>query len=359
MTPKERLLAALTGKPVDRLPYAPFLAYWWEEQPPARRDAGQLAFLTEIGADPLLRGFGAAWRVQFKGVEVTQCADGRRRVETWQTPVGSLHLGYQYSPMGNTWFLKDHPVSTVEDLKVLQWIYEHAHIAYDAGVDDEVRHVGEDGLLLPLVGSEMKTCFQSLVERWAGTQQLTYLLADEPEAVEECLAAMRRVSDQSAVLSAQSQAEAFIFWEDSSTTNISPGMFRSYAAPEIAAWGKVLHSAGKLLIHHACGHIRGLLPLMAQLPVDAIESISPPPTGNIDVDEAFGMLPSHIALVGGIEPVFFQDCTLAQLRERVEALAAASTGRRFVLANSDSCPPGVSEEKLRAVTGMAAGTEKK
>ncbi|MDD4797035.1 MAG: hypothetical protein PHO66_04645, partial [Eubacteriales bacterium] len=148
MTPKERLLAALTGQPVDRMPYSPFLAYWWEEQPKARRDAGQLAFLTHIGADPLLRGFGAAWKVDFPGVEITQATSQQRRVETWQTPVGSLLLGYQYSPMGNTWFLKDHPVSTAEDLKVLQWIYEHARIQYDAGVDAEVERIGQDGLLL-------------------------------------------------------------------------------------------------------------------------------------------------------------------------------------------------------------------
>ncbi|MDD4797636.1 MAG: uroporphyrinogen decarboxylase family protein, partial [Eubacteriales bacterium] len=201
--------------------------------------------------------------------------------------------------------------------------------------------------------------FQSMVERWAGTEQLTYLLADEPDAVEECLATMRRVSDQTAVLSAQSKAEAFIFWEDSSTTNISPGMFRNYTAPEITAWGNALHSAGKLLVHHACGHIRALLPQMAQLPVDAIESISPPPTGNIDLDEAFGMIPAHMGFIGGIEPVFFQNCTLPQLEERIDALAQISAGRRFILANSDSCPPGVSEEKLRAAVGMAANTAKR
>ena len=29
MTPKERLMAALTGQPTDRTPWSPNLAYWW------------------------------------------------------------------------------------------------------------------------------------------------------------------------------------------------------------------------------------------------------------------------------------------------------------------------------------------
>ena len=29
MTAKERILNAVTGKPVDRVPWSPFLAYYW------------------------------------------------------------------------------------------------------------------------------------------------------------------------------------------------------------------------------------------------------------------------------------------------------------------------------------------
>lgn len=352
MTNKQRLLGALRGESIDRTPYSPFLAYWWDSQPQARRDAGQLSYLLSIGADPLLRGFSQAWTVEYPGVETQSRVSGNRRVDTMTTPVGNLSLGYHYSADGNTWFLHEHPVSTAEDLKVLMWIYEHARITYNSAADDMAREIGEDGLLLPLLGSETKTCFQSLVEKWCGTVDLTYLIADDPDMVQSCLDTMRRISDQTAVLSAQSSCEAFIFWEDSSTTNISPGMFRQYTAPEITFWGDTLHAAGKMLVHHACGHLRDLLPLMAQTPVDAIESISPPPTGNIDLDEAFPLLPDRIGLIGGLEPVFLLNCSMDELAGRVAALKKTASGRRFILANSDSCPPGVSEETLRAIVGM-------
>lgn len=350
MTPKERILAALRGQAVDRTPWSPFLAYWWEAQGDEVTHQGQLRYMESLGADPMLRGFGAAWRAEYPGVQIRTEEKSGWRHEIWETPVGNLTMGYRHSGSGNTWFLVEHPIQKIEDFKILNWIYEHAKVFADGEIDKVWRETGERGLILPILGTEYKTCFQSLVEKWVGTQNLVYFLMDEPEAVEDCLEIMRSVSDRTVELSASCAAEGFIFWEDSSTTNVSPAMFDKYTAPEIRTWGETLKRAGKLLVHHACGHLAHLLPLMAKLPIDAIESISPPPTGNIDIGPAFKMVPEHIAFIGGIEPVFFQNCTEDQLKERVLELQSIARGRRYVLANSDSCPPAVSEEKFKIVS---------
>jgi len=39
----------------ERLPGSPFLAYWWDFQPKAMQDQGQLTFLRKISADALVR----------------------------------------------------------------------------------------------------------------------------------------------------------------------------------------------------------------------------------------------------------------------------------------------------------------
>lgn len=172
---------------------------------------------------------------------------------------------------------------------------------------------------------------------------------DFPEVVEECLAVMEKVSVRSVEISVNSEAEGFIFWEDSSTTNISPDFFRKYTAPVIHKWGEMIHKHDKYLIHHACGQIRDLLPLMNKTAIDMVESISPPPTGNIDLDEAFTLLDNDKGLIGGIEPTFYEQCNMNELEERVNYLCSMSKGRKFILANSDSCPPGVTYEKLKEV----------
>jgi uroporphyrinogen-III decarboxylase len=91
---------------------------------------------------------------------------------------------------------------------------------------------------------------------------------------------------------------------------------------------------------------------MAREAVDAVESLSPPPTGNVEVWEAQEILDSQMGIIGGIEPVHFLTLNLNDFREYVETLLDRTRPQHYVLANSDSCPPGVSIEKFRLVTQM-------
>ena len=55
------------------------------------------------------------------------------------------------------------------------------------------------------------------------------------------------------------------------------------------------------------------------------------------------------AIIGGIEPTQFLNLSLPALEGYVEQVIADGFGGPFVLANSDSCPPGVAMEKFRLV----------
>lgn len=347
MSAKERLLSALTGQETDRTPWSPFLAYYWEHQPQEIQQMGQVAYLKQIGADPLLRGFHQLFEIRYQNCGLHSTTRNGQRCDTYETKHGTLKEVYTWSSTANSWFLTEHPVKTEGDFRVLQDLYEDLDVL--PHLDDferDFRNLGDDGLYLPVLGTNMKTSFQSLVEHWCGTVDLTYALYDFPEIVEECLSVMRAKDRETVLLSLNSSAEGFIFWEDSSTTNISPDFFARYTAPQINEWGSILHSENRLLIHHACGHLQQLLPLMAQTEIDMVESVSPPPTGNIDIKDAFTLLPENIGIIGGIEPTFFERCTLRELEAYVRELLHTASGKRFVLSNSDSCPPGVSHEKF-------------
>ncbi len=367
MSSRERLLAALRGQEVDRLPWSPFLAYWWEHQPKSLQDRGQIWFLKEIGADALLRGFttpfvcsdlsglstNANFSQRLPGCEVRRM-EHDDEVRVWlETPVGALTELYRYSPQGNTRYLVEHPVKRREDYGVLIYIIERMLIAPDyATVTEEIARVGDAGLSVPLISPFGKTPFQALVEHYVGTEQLVYDLMDYPEEVEALLAVMSARAEEAVRISAASPAEAFITWEDSSTTNVSPALFRRYIYPDIKQWAGIVHDAGKLFLHHACGHVKALLPMMAEEGVDVIESLSPPPTGNVEIWEAQAVLGAETGLVGGIEPVMFLTLDMDQLRAYTEDLLRRMDHRHYVLANSDSCPPGVTVEKFRMITDI-------
>jgi uroporphyrinogen-III decarboxylase len=363
MSTRERLLAAIRGEDVDRLPWSPFLAYWWEAQLPTFQEMGQPWFFKEIGADTLLRGFGTPFQADYNnpsaGCTVTETHSGDLVRTEYHTRVGTLTATQCHSPVGNTLFLVEHPVKTREDFLILAYLVEHMRIWPDyQAVQEAIDALGEDGLLVSLTGLFGKTPFQSLVETWVGTEELIFALADYPETVEEALAVMSEKAFEAVRIAVDSPAEAFISWEDSSTQNISPKMFARYIAPDLTRWGQEFHAAGKLFLHHACGHLRGLLPHIAVEEIDMLESISPPPTGNIEIWDARSVLPDRIGVIGGIEPVRFLTLDLNALSLYVEELLdrvqrGPNRLRRYILANSDSCPPGVSVEKLKRVTEIA------
>lgn len=351
MSSKERLLSAMKGQSVDRTPWAPFLAYYWDFLDEEIKRKGMVEYYKALGADALLRGTASLNENIFNSCKIAESERGNKRQKVYETPVGSITEEYTFSEKAKSWFLTTHPVKSEEDFKVLQYIFEKLKIT-NASESFEKQYVelGDTALVVPTVGVGTKTAFQSLVEHWCGTQELTYALCDYPEIVEECLDVMRERDRETVAIAAGSSAEAVIFWEDSSTTNISPSMFSKYTLPQINEWGDLLHKSGKLLIHHACGHLKDLVELIGSSKIDVLESISPPPTGNISLKEARAILPERIGILGGIEPVFLQDSTVDELILHVQGILEDMKGSRYILANSDSCPPTVEEKKFKEIS---------
>jgi hypothetical protein len=325
----------------------------------------ELGFKRAGGADLLMRGHCDRpahnqysdlymFEKRYGNTLIKETATETHKQVIYETPIGSLKAVYDYSPSGDTWFLMEHPVKTASDFKILKYLANDTILEPDYENYRAELAKNPDVLYLPLITPFTKTAFQSMIEFWVGTEELSYLEADYPEAVEEALTAMHRVSMEGARISAASPAQAFISWEDTSTTNISPSWYEQYILPEINGWCEMLHGAGKLYIQHACGHLRQLAPLIGASKIDAIESLSEPPTGNITVAEFSELIPKHITIIGGIEPTFLLRSGREELEARVDFLCRHFKGRRFIMANADSCPPAVNIDKFGIITRRIA-----
>lgn len=363
MTSRERILHALAGTQPDRVPFSPFLAYWWEAQPDALTDAGELTFLEQIGADPLFRGHypmtgknyedAVLCKTRIDGCEIMQKTEGIRKTTTYHTAKEDLTLGYRYVERSNSWFLVEHPLAKEEDFQLLTDIMNATHLEPDLErYERETEQLGERGYILPLICPEMKTSFQSLLEKWVGTENLVYALIDFPEIVQETLDAMRRVSREAVEIAVQSSSPFFLSWEDTSTTNISPAYYEKYILPEINEWCGILHAHGKGYIQHACGHLHDLLPAMASSAIDGLGSLSPAPTGNVMLEDVADRFPKHISIIGGIEPVDLLESPIEVILNHAGHAMDVMQNRGYILSNSDSCPPGVTVEKLEALAKL-------
>lgn len=354
MTARERITAALKGQSLDRIPFCPFLAYVWEYFPHEIQQRGQLAFHAEIGADPLWRGAPCPVVQEVPGIEVRWAEDKGRINQETITPVGALRQVHLRSESGNTHFLIEHPLKTEEDYKVQLWIEEHTQ--YNLNLQPVQQHFageGCEGLSFGMLVPRGKTAFQLMIEHLAGTEELQYALIDFPETVETLWQAMMANNLRAAALAAEAPYDYFITWEDSSTQNYSPLQYEQFITPEIRQYCAILGAQGKAYIQHACGHVKDLVAHMKADGVYAVESLSPPPTGNLSLRDARALIGAEMGIIGGIEPVHFLDLPFHDLEAYVEQVIADGAGGPFILANSDSCPPGVTVEKFKLVADVA------
>ncbi len=355
MNSKERIVAALHGQSVDRLPFSPFLAYVWEFLPANVQTAGPLAFHQAIGADPLWRGAPCPVKsIQPEGIERTTVSEGDREVTYVKTPVGSFRFAYARSKSGSTSFVVEHPLKTEEDYKVRLWIEEHTRYEHNREqVEKHFQGNGREGLSLGQLIPRCKSAYQDLVEFFVGTEELVYAQADFPDTVRSLWQVMVEKDLMAVKMALESDYDYFITWEDSSTQNYSPAQYDEFIGSEIGAWCRLLDGAGKHYIQHACGHVAALVERMRDHGVFAVESISPPPTGNLSIKRARELVGDKFGIIGGIEPTQFLNLSMAALGPYVESVIADGKGGPFLLANSDSCPPGVTVEKFKLVADVA------
>ncbi len=355
MTSAERIAAALENRPVDHVPFCPFLAYVWEHFPKAIQDMGQLEFHRRTGADPMWRGAPCPVKVIQPPLETRTFRDGNRDITELVTPVGSIRYGRARSEVGNTLFLVEHPLKTEADFKVQMWIEEHTR--HEADFEPVRRHLyegwGREGFSLGMLIPRMKSAFQFMVETLVGTEELCYALADFPDTVETLWRTMMKNDLDAVRIAAESPYEYFITWEDSGTQNYSPSLYDRYIGEEIGQWCGTLCGGGKKYVQHACGHVKELVTRMKAHGVHSVESLSAPPTGNITLAEARRKIGSEMGIIGGIEPTAFLNLPVDRLGAHVEQMIADGRGGPFVLANSDSCPPGVTMEKFKLVADVA------
>ena len=64
------------------------------------------------------------------------------------------------------------------------------------------------------------------------------------------------------------------------------------------------------------------------------------------------MAPENICLIGGIEPTVLLNSKMDELRDHVADIIERTGKKGFVLANADSCPPGVEVEKFRMISEL-------
>jgi len=356
MTSRERWLAAVRGQPVDRLPFWPKIdgAYAGHQAEPYRQ-MDNPALHHWIGSDRHVGGPAGVRVVRSRTRVEHREQDGWRHTE-YRTPAGVLTATHRFDPGSASWHPVEFPVKKVSDLEAMALAFADQRLELDPEELERahalVAEIGEQGVTATNIGvSPLMDWLQHL----AGIEQGHLLLSDHPAEVEALFAVMHQALCRRAEIIADRAPYPLVYsTENTSTTLISPALFRRYCHRHLADYGRIVTAAGKHHILHMCGHLKALLPDIAALPAAGIEAFTTPPVGNTTLGDGRAACPRQ-CLIGGTNASLWLQEAPAIIAELERDLGALPHRRGLVVTSAGVMPPAARPETIRQVAEWVKG----
>lgn len=334
ITMRERILAVLQGREVDRVPFVSYDMLIPVEET-----------LRQLGPDRvgLLR-----WCKMFR-VEHPHCrfeVENRRegenlyRTTKLHTPAGTLTelrvFTWAMNPELDYGGTLKHFVERPTDYDAL-WAYlEDCTILenYEQWHRDAAE-LGEHGW--PLAHVE-RTPYQQLWIEWAGMEGLAAHMADCPERFARTLELLqtreRRIFDI-----AYDSPAPFIDVPDNITAPaIGPRRFRELCVPLYDEFAQRLAERGKAVVVHMDGQLRPLWQDIGRLLITGVDSLTPPPDGDTSIAQAAAMWPAKRLWVNFPSSIHLAEPAVIRATAD-EILAATGHTGRLQMQISENMPP--------------------
>jgi uroporphyrinogen-III decarboxylase len=209
-------------------------------------------------------------------------------------------------------------------------------------------------LVLQRVGSttsvhaEIFSPWTQLMELFGYEQALMYVL-DDPAKIHAILRAYTRGAADLGTQQARRNVDAVLISSAFAGGGfISPAQYEEFVLPYERAVVERIHKEGVPVYTHTCGNIGDRLELMVATGIDGIDTLDPPPLGTVDLEDAKRRVGDQIFFKGNIDPV---NTLLRKSREQVREdalwrLAVGSPGSGLILSSACSVSPRVPPENL-------------
>ena len=327
MSIRDQLEAFWSGDRPDRIPYT---IYYWEWRHTADDPRWQKLFDM---------GLAVTWNIptaQYRhdGVEyrTEQRQEQGKTLERRiiETPVGSI-----CETFSDGWRRK-FLLETAQDYAVMTHLVRHTEVVpdYDTFLATE-RDIAPHGVALV---DMWRTPMQTILVDYVGLENLAYHLVDlEAEVLElydSLLDRFRRVAE----IVAEGPGRCVSVLENFTAETLGPRRYQQFLLPVYETFFPMLQDAGKIVSVHYDGKLASCQEAVARAPVNVIESLTPPPEGDLTLAEARAAWP-HLLFWSNINVSCYHlppDELKAVVRERVAQ--AAQDGRRLAFEVSEHSP---------------------
>jgi len=350
MTARQRWLAALEMRPVDRLPFWPKLdASYAPAQAAPFRDMSIDALHKWIGSDNHVWTSNCVMELHHTCSFTEEVGDELLR-RSFRTPVGTLESLWRHDRASASWHPIAFPIRTREDIKTMTAYYEdlsaEPHPDSVQQVRDTISAYGEEAVVATGFGTSP---LMDWVQWLAGIENAHLLLADHQAEVEALFLAMHKLTLRRAEIACEiCPVDLFYLGENTSTTLISPAQHEKYCIAHIREYANAARSKKRRLVLHMCGHLKALLPDLAELPVTGFEAFTSPPVGDTTLLDGRTQCPDK-CLIGGTNAALWIRPVNEIIKQIEEDLGALQRHRGIVVTSAGVMPPAAKPETIRAV----------
>ena len=365
MTSRERILAAFEGKPVDRVPISPRIWRYgrWKNK-------SHLELARELDFDLLFYGAGElatplsdsnceVVKPMLKDVKIDIRAE-RQQSKTvfyrqFHTPGGKLNdvilnpdPGGEYGIKPNHEWLEP-LLKTKEDIELLGYLlpdpkYAEANLAAARKLD---REIGDRGL----VAYRPSTGVDEYALSALGPEQAMVYSMVEPELWDRTIEIVDQWHCQVMKLALENGWKAIFdaFYNSSLSVGWSPDYYRCKVAPLIKKHADLIHSYGAKMLFYDDGKLTGSIGYIIDSGVDFIQTLTPPPAGDLDFKWLAKTHGGRVCLNGGIDVVKMRFGKPAEIeRDVTEIIENLGPTRKFILGTTGSITEGTPEENILA-----------
>ncbi len=186
-----------------------------------------------------------------------------------------------------------------------------------------------------------------------GYERALVTLIEDPEKAEAILERLTEASVTWAVAQARSGVDAVLISSAfAGAPFVSQAMYRRFVMPfERQVVAAVHQATGTPVYTHTCGSIGDRLELMAESGTDGIDTLDPPPLGNVELADAKRRIGDRLFIKGNMNPVaILQYRSVAEVQDEARrCLRAGKPGGGYILSTACSVAPRVAPEKLEAL----------
>jgi hypothetical protein len=337
MTPRERLLAALTCRQPDRVPLLAWgiapLAPGWMADEPSYRPLLDLFFEKQVELKHRwAAGAGEFYSAAKAPTESrTLEVNGRTRTETvLHTPKGPLTAISQSVPGTITSGTLKRFVATEEDLdRLLSLPYEPPRPDVSSFGEAD-RLVGDRGVVTFRISDAMGV-LGGVCEAYA----LVLLCATRTELMVRALDtyAERIYAFVEHVLRGGARPIFIISGPEYITPPLlSPRFFRPLVTDYLRRLTELIHAHGARVIIHCHGNLNAVLEALIETGADGLHPVEAPPMGDVALADAKRRMEGKMAIVGGIQIGEMFDRTPEEISRQVrEVIREAGRGGGLIL----------------------------